>query len=525
MGQPLDIAKTESGFVIGVRPLMVLWCCVYGLTWTLLPLAVNTTLNRDTVQIVYWGMEWQQGFFKHPPLIAWMTEIAFTIFGVSDAVIYGLSVAVMLASFACIYLLARRYAGPMVSVLSVVTLPVLGYCSYIVPHFNHNIVLNLPWCAAILLAYLAIEERKNWAWPLLGLTLGAGILAKYTILILPLLFLVHVVMTPGQRWVLRSVHAWVAVVLCLAVAAPHAHWVWAHDLGPLRYLSSGAGLSEDGFFDKHVVNPAVALLTMAGMCGSLMMALVGGLGLPKRQRKTLSSRDRFLVLVTLGPAMLVVILSAVTGGNLRVEWATSFFLPLPLLLLHLFYPAPTSWQINRLQVWISGLTVAMAVTYVLIFSGILADMDEGRWSRFPARPLAAASSEGWHQVCPGTPVPAIIADAWLGGTASYHLQERPSVYSEADPRMAPWLSDKQIRHSGAIILWDQALDGRYRDIDHQDAPRPGEPLDWFPGIPALEARFGPITVLADVTLDYPGPVGQAPVRLGRAVIPPSTPCP
>lgn len=523
MGLSLDIAKSERKLVIGTKALLTLSFCLYALTWVCLPLAVNTTLNRDTIQIVYWGLEWQPGFFKHPPLISWMTEIAFMLFGASDAVVYGLSAAVMLGSFACVYLLARRYEPPMTAALAVVTLPVLGYYSYVVPHFNHNIVLNLPWCAAILLAYLAIEERKSWAWPLLGLALGAGILAKYTILILPLLLLVHVATTPGHRWVLRSPGAWGAVGLCLVVAGPHIHWVLTHDLGPLRYLSSGAGLSDESFLERHLINPVMALLTMAGMCGSLMIALVGGLGLPKLQRNRPCSRDRFLLLMSLGPAALVVILSAVTGGGLRVEWASSFFLPLPLLLLHLFYPSPTPWRINRLLAWTSGLTVAMAATYVLIFTGIIADMDEGKWSRFPAKPLAAAAAEGWSQACDG-PVPVIIGDAWIGGTASYQLRERPRVYSEADPRMAPWLSDSDIRRTGALILWDQALDGRYRDIDHQDAPRPGEPLDWFPGIPALEQRFGPITPLSDVTLDYPGPVHHEPVRLGRAMIPPSIPC-
>jgi len=523
MGLSLDIAKSERKLVIGTKALMMLSFCLYALTWVCLPLAVNTTLNRDTIQIVYWGLEWQPGFFKHPPLISWMSEIAITLFGTSDAVVYGLSVAVMLGSFACIYLLARRYGNKVTAALAVVTLPVLGYYSYIVPHFNHNIVLNLPWTAAILLAYLAIEERRNWAWPLLGLTLGLGILAKYTILILPLLLLIHVVATPQHRWVLRAPRVWMAVGLSLLVAGPHIHWVLTHDLGPLRYLSSGAGLGDESFMERHLVNPAVALLTMAGMCASLMIALVGGLGLPRLQRTKLCSRDRFLLLVSLGPAVVVTILSAITGGGLRVEWAASFFLPLPLLLLHLFHPVPTPWRINRLLAWTSGLSVAMAVTYVLIFTGLIADMDEGKWSRFPAKPLAAAAADGWGQVC-GGPVPVIIADAWLGGTASYKLAERPRVYSEADPKMAPWLSDDDIRRTGALILWDQALDGRYRDIDHQDAPKPGEPLDWFPGLPALEARFGPITVLPDTVLDYPGPVRQDPVRLGRAVIPPSTGC-
>ncbi|KIM00284.1 hypothetical protein CCC_03072 [Paramagnetospirillum magnetotacticum MS-1] len=523
MGLSLGIAESERKYAIGAKSLMVFSFLVYALTWVGLPLAVNTTLNRDAIQIVYWGLEWQPGFFKHPPLISWMTETAVTAFGSSDAVIYGLSVAVMLGSFAFVHLLARRYLDSMGAALAVVTLPVLGYYSYIVPHFNHNIILNLPWCAAIWFAYLAIEERRNWAWPLLGLALGLGILSKYTILILPLLLLIHVVMTPQHRWVLISPRAWAAVALCLLVSGPHVYWVVTHGLGPLRYLSSGAGITEETFIERNLINPASALLTMAGMCASLMIAMVGGLGLPKLQRKSLCSRDRFLLLVSLGPAVVVTILSAATGGGLRVEWASSFFLPLPLLLLHLFYPAPTPWRVNRLLAWTSGLTVAMAATYVLIFTGIIADMDEGKWSRFPAKPLAAAAAEGWGQVC-ATPVPVIIADAWLGGTASFRLHERPRVYSEADPKMAPWLSDDDIRRTGALVLWDQAGDGRYRDIDHQDSPRPGEPLDWFPGIPALEARFGPITVLPDVTLDYPGPVRQEPVRLGRAVIPPSARC-
>lgn len=523
MGLSLDIARSERKLVIGVKALLTLSFCLYALTWVGLPLAVNTTLNRDTIQIVYWGMEWQAGYFKHPPLISWMTEIAFKLFGASDGVVYGLGVAVMLASFACVHRLARCYLDSTCAALAVVTLPVLGYYSYVVPHFNHNILLNLPWCAGIWLAYLAIEERRNWAWPLLGLTLGLGILAKYTILILPLLLLVHVLVTPEHRWVLRSPRAWMAVALCLAVAAPHTHWVLTHDLGPLRYLSSGAGLSNESFLERHLINPFLALLIMAGMCASLLLALVGGLGLPRLQRRQLCRRDRFLLMMGLGPVALVILLSAITGGAMRVEWASSFFLPLPLLLLHLFYPTPTPWRINRLLAWTSGLMVAMAATYVLIFTGLIADMDEGKWSRFPATPLGNAAADGWGQVCHG-PVPVIIGDAWLGGTASLRLPERPRVYSEADRRMAPWLSDEDIRRTGALILWDQALDGRYRDIDHQDAPRPGEPLDWFPGIPALEARFGPITTLPDVVLDYPGPVREAPVRLGRAVIPPAAPC-
>lgn len=521
MGISLELAKSNARPLVGARTLMLLSAVLYALTWVLLPLAANTTLNRDTIQIVYWGMEWQAGFHKHPPLISWLSEAALRLFGVSDAVVYGLSAAVMLVSFVLVHRLARRFLNPMGAALAVVTLPVMGYFSYIVPHFNHNILLMPFWALTILAAHLAIAERRFWAWPLLGMAIGLGILAKYTILILPLVLLVHVCLVREHRWVLRSPGAWLAVAITFAVAAPHVHWLLSNNLGPLRYFVGGAGLGDETFLERHLVNPFAALGIMAGMAAPAVAAMMIGLGLPRR-RGTPNAPERLLADLTLGPVLMVVLLSAVSGGAMRVEWASSFFLTLPLLLLRRFYGDLAPAAVNRLSAVTSGLSVAMAVTYVLIFTGRV-DLDEARWARFPAKPLAAAASEGWHRVCDG-PVPVVIADAWLGGTAAFRLRERPRVFTEADPRMAPWLNDSDIGRSGALVLWDRSADGRYRDIDHQDPPRPGEPLDWFPGIEALRARFGEVVELPDVTIDYPGPIPQEPVRIGRAVIPPATPC-
>ncbi|RAU22733.1 glycosyltransferase [Paramagnetospirillum kuznetsovii] len=498
---------------------------VYGLTWTLLPSAANTSLGRDTIQIIYWGQEWQAGYFKHPPLIAWLTEIVIFLFGRHDVAIYALSASIMLASFAAIHHLARRYVCPDAALISVVALPAFGFYSFIVPHFDHNIILMLPWCLTILFGYLAVEERRAWAWPLLGLSIGIGILSKYTILILPFLFLIHVVWTPRHRALLLMPRAWLAVGLCFLVAAPHIYWVVANDLAPLRYFRDGAGLADaaSSFFSRHILNPLDALSGMVGMSVSAMIVMLGALGLPKLRRRAMSSQDGFLLLATFGPVGLVLLLSAVTGGEMRLEWATTFFLTLPLVLMRWVYSAPGHMQVGRFLAWSSGLAVAMATTYLLIFIGVTPVVEESKWARFPAKLLAAKVTDAWAQVCDG-PVPVLVGDSWLAGTAAYKSADRPRVYTEADPYMAPWLSDAKVRASGAVIVWDMDLSGRYRDIDHQDPPKAGEPMDWFPGIAAMEQRFGPITTLPEVVLGYHGPVFQDPVRLGLAVIPPEKGC-
>lgn len=519
----LAIAKALPRPLTRPKVVLCLLLGLYGVTWTLLPLTVNTSLGRDTLQLVYWGPEWQAGFFKHPPLISWLTEALFRLFGRHDVVIYGASTAIMAASFACVYRLARSYLPPWPAVLAVIGLPSIGYFSFTVPHFNHNILLILPWCLTILFAHRAIEERRAWAWPLLGLSIGMGILSKYTILILPFLLLLHVLAHAQHRYILRLPAAWGAVALCFLVASPHLAWLAANDLAPLHYLADGARLPHDGFVTRHLANPVDALACMAGMAASLGIVMLGALGRPRWQGHAASSADRFLVTMSLGPVALVVVLAAVTGGEMRVEWASPFFMTLPLLLLRRAYPQPGPLQISRFLVWSSGLSVAMATTYLLIFTGLTPLVEEAKWARFPAAPLAARVAEAWASVCPG-PVPVLVGDSWLAGLAAYHLPERPRVYTEADPRMAPWLSDEAVRQSGAVIVWDTALDGRFRDIDHQDPPRDGEALDWFPGLTALERRFGAIAPQPEVTLAYLGPVAQAPVHLGLAVIPPAESC-
>ena len=91
--------------------------------------------------------------------------------------------------------------------------------------------------------------------------------------------------------------------------------------------------------------------------------------------------------------------------------------------------------------------------------------------------------------------------------------------------MAPWMSDQTVRQRGALILWEGSGSGRFRDIDHQDPPPAGDAWDWFPGLPALERRFGAVIPLPSVLLSYPDGSAEPPVELELALVPPAQPCP
>ena len=494
---------------------------LYVLTWLVLPLATNDTLNRDTIQIVYWGREWQMGYFKHPPLTSWLAEILTLVFGPKDAVFYLASQAIILASFFTIHRLARLYLAPWPSFMAVTALTVIGYYSYTVPNLNHNILLDLPWSLTILLTYHAIEARRPWAWPGLGLCLGIGILAKYTIIILAPLILAYIVIESRHRHLLAQPGPWLAAAVCGLVISPHLLWLAHNNFSSLLYLADSAGLKPHIPIYQHLAAPLVSLAKMLGMCSSLLLLLGGALGLPRWRGYTLASRDRLLLTMTAGPIVIVLVLAFLTGGKIRVEWATPFFLPLPVLLLRLFCPNPSATQISRFLVWLTGLSAAMAATYILIFSGTTTLIEEAEWSLFPAHRLARTVAESWATTCNGA-VPVIIGDSWLAGTASYLLPGQPRVYTEADPHMSPWLSDQDIRKTGAVIVWNKGHPEQFHDLDHQDEET--EMPGWFPGLEKLESRFGRIVLLPEVILPYRGHTTLSPVLLGLAVVPPERSC-
>ena len=519
------LASPPQALTTSVSPRRFAWAFfpAFALVWVFLPWLVNQTVNRDTIQIVYWGREWQAGYFKHPPLVAWLGGALREVFGPTDTVFYLTGAILVLATFAAIHRLARRYLGPWAAMMATVSLTVIGFYSYLLPNLNHNVVLLLPWAMILLCAHGAIEQRRPWAWVGLGMWFGIGILTKYTVLVLGPLLLAHMLAETRHRALFLRPGPWLALGIAIAVALPHLSWLMDGGFAPLRYAADGAGLTEPPQPVDHLLGPLLSLGKMVGMAGSLVVLLAGVLGRPRWRPKPPDSAERFLILVTLGPPAMVLGLAVLTGGEMRNEWAMPFFLPLPLLLLHRCHRMPDQNAVRRFSVGLGAMSLAMVATYTLIFTGFIQFSEEDEWSQFPARALAARIGDGWAQVCPGT-VPVIVGDSWLAGTASYLLPGRVRVYTEADSRMAPWLYDGAIRDNGAVVVWNKGNPSQFRDLDHQDEDNDPDTPDWFPGLESLAARFGAVRPLPDAILSYGGIAAQPPAVIGLAVVPPAKGC-
>jgi len=61
---------------------------VHVAAWTLVPAITQPNAPLDAIEMLYWGHEWQWGYFKHPPLPAWIAEACWLVFGSVDWPLY-----------------------------------------------------------------------------------------------------------------------------------------------------------------------------------------------------------------------------------------------------------------------------------------------------------------------------------------------------------------------------------------------------------------------------------------------------
>ena len=79
--------------------LFYIFLSTHAIIWTLIPALTNKNLPLDTIEALAWGSNLDWGFNKHPPMVAFVLEIFYQIFGSQDWAYYLLSQIFVIISF------------------------------------------------------------------------------------------------------------------------------------------------------------------------------------------------------------------------------------------------------------------------------------------------------------------------------------------------------------------------------------------------------------------------------------------
>lgn len=215
-----------------------------------LALAKMFPLLQDETYYWTWSRHLDGGYFDHPPLVAWMIRASEALMLGSRSALSVRLVSVFAgwAASMVVAATARRIAGDRAALAAAVAFNVIPLTSAeafpAVPD-SPLILFQSVALYCIVCAFMAPKRPFRW-WCVAGVSVGFGLLSKYTAVLLPLSLLVAMLVRPRLRNALATPGPYVAACVALLLFSPVLWWNAHHGWASFRFqLAHGFG-SQDG---------------------------------------------------------------------------------------------------------------------------------------------------------------------------------------------------------------------------------------------------------------------------------------
>lgn len=431
-------------------------------------LTLHATLSRvnldgygDMAENYAWGVLWQWGYYKHPPLFGWLVATWFSVFPKADWSYYLFASLNAAATLVLIWRIAARYGSKnfqMFVVLAAVVVPALSFQAI---KYNANTAMTPLW-AAIFLYYLkGLEKQRLVDAVILGLLATAAMLAKYYSAVLLVTLLIHALVDAEARKILLSKFGAVAAAVSILAFVPHCIWLYNNGFMPIVYADEQG----DGTIKTFVVMLFKFLLGVVGyMLPALLLA-----GLTRRPRDgqplfwtaaiaELKQTVKGRALLYFGGLTIpvTIVFAALAGADLSVVWAIPVFLSV-VILFGKFVPP------RALEQRLSGALVAALVYLVVIVAiapflkGQLVDR-AGYNKTMPLAQMSAVLDEYWNKYGEGTDNFVIAGESLLANSYNFYSHHKAITLENNSFDVAKGYIDRASFDRRGFVLICQAND-------------------------------------------------------------------
>lgn len=429
---------------------------LHFLCWTILPTLIQPNAPLDTVEGFVWGNEMQWGYYKHPPMQAWLLQFATYIFGNSGLGYFGLSALTTSIALWAIYRTARLFTTRTKALIATLLCEGIVYFNFLSTEFNPNVLQLMKWALCGYAFSNAILRDKLKYWVLFGAMFGLGFYAKYSIALLGIGFGLFILIYKDARHVLTTHKPYIALAVFCTVLLPHIFWLHDHQYIAFTYAMSRSEAAKDIF--ERLFFPikftATQLLDMMPML--LLVVTLFNRQTPPPQQANL--RRRLLAFLAFAPLVLNFIISLITGHRALDMWGMPYLSFIPLWIV---MNVPLDFSDKRLQRFAIGWGIVFCLSLVAFYISMAHGPALGfkpMRGHFPGAALSKLIHDKWvEKVGPsGEPLSYIISDSWLGGNVALYapdLQNRPHVFIDGDITHSPWINKDEVARKGAVVIW------------------------------------------------------------------------
>jgi 4-amino-4-deoxy-L-arabinose transferase-like glycosyltransferase len=427
---------------------------LHTLAW---PLAASlydgdVAVHYDMLESWAWGKEPQFGYYKHPPLFAWLAGLWFQVMPRENFFFYLLASLNSGIGLLAVWLFARRFLDRSAWLAAVALVMLAPFHGVLALKFNANtILLSLfPWIAYAFLR--SLETKSAFRGAVFGVLAGLGILSKYYTIVLLLCCLVAALLHPDRRAYFRSAAPYAAVLAGAATIVPHVLWMLDSDFLTLRYAVHQSGISQS--FGQTVVQALSTLLrgtAFQALPLAVLLLMLGHQAMPTIAKGfgSLFRRDRlWLGALLLGPFGLTVLLGLLANLKVTPNYVIPALSLLPIAAL--LAAAPLDQSQRRLAI---GIATALLVAVVVAGAGArLAGLKPaGAQSKEPARALAIAATRAWREAT-GRPLKLSAGSRSYALALPFYSPDAPSDFSHFSVVESPWATSDIIARHGLLVV-------------------------------------------------------------------------
>ena len=264
-------------------------------------------------------------YLDHPPMVAWLIWLGTAVFGDSE---FGVRISALccaaVASFFA-YRLTRNLFGEASALVALVLMQVLPFFFLAGMLMTPDAPMTAAWAATLYFLERALIAGQSRAWLLAGVSIGLGLISKYTIGMLVPAMVLFVILDPrSRRWLARW-EPYVALVIACAIFSPVILWNAQHEWASFAFQTSRR-LAEAPRFALHkLIISVLVLLTPTGVVALLVSRFTRGARVSADSEATEAAeaaearrRWLFIRLAVLVPLSVFVLFSL--RHDVKIDW-------------------------------------------------------------------------------------------------------------------------------------------------------------------------------------------------------------
>jgi 4-amino-4-deoxy-L-arabinose transferase-like glycosyltransferase len=441
---------------ISIPAQLALLVLVHLLLWTWVGVSSRSNFDApgDMVEAYTWAQGWQWGYYKHPPLSAWVAGLWFTVLPESHfgySLLSAFNSAVGLVGLA---VLAREFLPKPWVLLAVAVASLAPGITTLAMRFNANAILisTWPWAAALFVRLMQRGQARDAV--LCGAVCALAVLGKYYSGVLLLTLLATALWLPAWRARLLSAPFALALATFVVCVAPHANWLLSQVHGPLQYAQEATGQESHGasvmrafsFALAQCVFPLLAFL-------ALRLALTG----PARHRgffqaglAPLLPRHEPVWWLAVLPVLITMLATVATSARTASVWGLAIAFGLALLAVSRARDAGATLSLPRLWRTLGVIWLAVAVLSPLWWQA-RAGLGTPAVAE-PREEMARELNAIWRRET-GSPLPWVSGTRALAASVAFYAADHPRYWSLWNSAVeTPWVEDGRVLAEGGLIV-------------------------------------------------------------------------